>query len=63
MVSHNFECADDPPRNDCPIETGEGELVQNSNGERVCPFCYCSFGFPLGYAEPGDADYYGDDFS
>ena len=58
MVNEHFECADDPPRDDCPIKTGELEIEINpSTGSRMCGACLASFGFPLGYPVPGDADY------
>lgn len=44
----NFECADDPPRLNCPILSGELEAdVDTTTGERICPACRVSFGFPL----------------
>jgi len=57
----NFECADDPPRDNCPIKTGKLEVkVDPSNGERWCPACYVSLGFPV---EMSDAFFDDDDDS
>ena len=57
----SFECADDPPRDNCPIKTGELEAkVDPSNGERWCPACYVSLGFPV---EMSDAFFDDDDDS
>ncbi len=55
----NFECADDPPRTICPIATGELEpRIDSSTGERWCPTCYVSLGFPL---DTSDSFYDDDD--
>lgn len=57
----SFECADDPPRDKCPIKTGKLEVkVDPSNGERWCPACYVSLGFPV---EMSDAFFDDDDDS
>ena len=57
----NFDCADDPPRDNCPIKTGKLEVkVDPSNGERWCPACYVSLGFPV---EMSDAFFDDDDDS
>ena len=38
-----FECADDPPRDNCPIESGES-LHENADGTWMCPFCLADLG-------------------
>lgn len=57
----NFECADDPPRDNCPIKTGELDIEINpSTGARMCTACLASLGFPV---EMSDAFFDDDDDS
>lgn len=46
--SPRFECVDDPPQSPCPMEDKSKEPIINSaTGERTCPLCYSSLGFPM----------------
>tara|TARA_B100001094_G_scaffold246949_1_gene243688 strand:+ start:7485 stop:8384 length:900 start_codon:yes stop_codon:yes gene_type:complete len=57
----SFECADDPPRDNCPIKTGELDIEINpSTGARMCTACLASLGFPV---EMSDAFFDDDDDS
>lgn len=57
----SFECADDPPRDNCPIKTGELEpKINPQTGERKCTACLASLGFPV---EMSDAFFDDDDDS
>lgn len=59
--SPSFECADDPPRSPCPMEDKSKEpIIDSTTGERICPVCYVSLGFPMEY---GDSFFDDDDES
>ena len=46
--SPRFECVDDPPQSPCPMEDkSKDPIINSTTGERVCPLCYISLGFPV----------------
>ncbi len=50
--SLSFECVDDPPQSPCPMADKSKEPIINSTtGERICPVCYVSLGFPMEYSD------------
>ena len=57
----SFECVDDPPRDNCPIKTGELDVeINSSTGAQMCTACLGSLGFPV---EMSDAFFDDDDDS